>query len=65
MPTKAVQQFMLGTVLGNETQARETLAAMKAAGDDAQVLALSTCSTEFTDARTILLAWMIPSASDS
>ena len=36
----------------------ETLAAMKAAGDDAQVLALSTCSTEFTDARTILLAWM-------
>ena len=43
----------------------ETLAAMKAAGDDAQVLALSTCSTEFTDARTILLAWIIPSASDS
>ena len=43
----------------------ETLAAMKAAGDDAQVLALSTCSTEFTDARTILLAWMLPSASDS
>ena len=43
----------------------ETLAAMKAAGDDAQVLALSTCSTEFTDARTILLAWMIPSALDS
>ena len=34
MPTKAVQQFMLGTVLGNETQARETLAAMKAAGYD-------------------------------
>ena len=32
MPTKAVQQFMLGTVLGNENQARETLAAMKAAG---------------------------------
>ena len=48
-----------------KTQATETLAAMKAAGDDAQVLALSTCSTEFTDARTILLAWMIPSASDS
>lgn len=43
----------------------ETLAAIKAAGDDAQVLALSTCSTEFTDARTILLAWMLPSASDS
>ena len=34
MPIKAVQQFMLGTVLGNETQARETLAAMKAAGYD-------------------------------
>ena len=32
MPTKAVQQFMLGTVLGNENQAQETLAAMKAAG---------------------------------
>ena len=28
MPTKAVQHFMLGTVVGNETQARETLAAM-------------------------------------
>ena len=34
MPIKAVQQFMLGTVLGNEQQARETLAAMKAAGYD-------------------------------
>ena len=34
MPIHAVQQFMLGTVLGNETQARETLAAMKAAGYD-------------------------------
>lgn len=32
MPVKAVQQFMLGTVLGSEQQARETLAAMKAAG---------------------------------
>ena len=31
MPTKAVQQFMLGTVLGNENEARQTLAAMKAA----------------------------------
>ena len=29
MPIKAVQQFMLGTVLSNEQQARETLAAMK------------------------------------
>ncbi len=34
MPTKAVQQFMLGTVLSNEHEARETLAAMKAAGYD-------------------------------
>ena len=34
MPKKAVQQFMLGTVLKNETQARETLAALKAAGYD-------------------------------
>ena len=34
MPRKAVQQFMLGTVLNNETQARQTLAALKAAGYD-------------------------------
>jgi sugar phosphate isomerase/epimerase len=34
MPIKAVQQFMLGTVLNNEAQARETLAKMKAAGYD-------------------------------
>lgn len=34
MAVKAVQQFMLGTVLGSEAQARETLAAMKAAGYD-------------------------------
>lgn len=34
MPKKAIQQFMLGTVLNNETQARETLAALKAAGYD-------------------------------
>ena len=34
MPTKAVQQFMLGTVLSNESEARQTLAAMKAAGYD-------------------------------
>ena len=32
MPIKAVQQFMLGTVLNNKQQAKETLAAMKAAG---------------------------------
>lgn len=30
-----------------------------------QVLAMSTCSSEFTDARTILLAWMRPAASES
>ena len=34
MPIKAIQQFMLGTVLNNETQARETLATLKAAGYD-------------------------------
>ena len=34
MPIKAVQQFMLGTVLNNEQQAKETLAAVKAAGYD-------------------------------
>ena len=28
MPTKAVQQFMLGTVLSNENEARQTLAAI-------------------------------------
>ncbi len=34
MVHKAVQQFMLGTVLKNENQVRETLAAIKAAGYD-------------------------------
>ena len=34
MPMKAIQQFMLGTVLSNEKQAQETLAAMKKAGYD-------------------------------
>jgi len=34
MAQKAVQQFMLGTVLKNEKQVRETLAAIKAAGYD-------------------------------
>ena len=34
MPKKAVQQFMLGTVLNSEPQARQTLAALKAAGYD-------------------------------
>lgn len=32
MPVKAVQQFMLGSVLSNEQQARQTLAAVKEAG---------------------------------
>ena len=31
---KAVQQFMLGTVMNNEKQTRETLRAMKDAGYD-------------------------------
>ena len=34
MMTNAVQQFMLGTVLNNETQIRDTLQKMKAAGYD-------------------------------
>lgn len=34
MPIKAIQQFMLGSVLSSEQQARETLAAVKAAGYD-------------------------------
>ncbi len=34
MAIKAVQQFMLGTVLKNEKQVRDTLAAIKAAGYD-------------------------------
>ncbi len=34
MAVKAVQQFMLGTVINNEKQARETLAAIRAAGYD-------------------------------
>jgi len=34
MPLKAVQQIMLGKVLKNEKQARETLAAIKSAGYD-------------------------------
>lgn len=34
MAVKAVQQFMLGTVLGSEAQARKTLAHIKAAGYD-------------------------------
>ena len=34
MPKKAVQQFMLGSVVSNEKQARETLSAIKAAGYD-------------------------------
>ena len=32
MPIKAVQQFMLGTVLNSEVQARDTLQKMKDAG---------------------------------
>ena len=38
MPIKAVQQFMLGTVLNNEKQARDTLKKMKAAGYDGMEL---------------------------
>ena len=34
MAVKAVQQFMLGTVMNNEAQARDTMQKMKAAGYD-------------------------------
>ena len=34
MAVKAVQQFMLGTVMNNEAQARDTMSKMKAAGYD-------------------------------
>ena len=34
MAIKAVQQFMLGTVMNNEAQARDTMSKMKAAGYD-------------------------------
>ena len=34
MPVKAIQQYMLGTVLNNEKQAKETLQKIKAAGYD-------------------------------
>lgn len=34
MPLKAIQQFMLGTVLNNEEQARETLTDLKSSGYD-------------------------------
>ena len=34
MPIKAVQQFMLGTAMNNETQAVNTMKKMKAAGYD-------------------------------
>lgn len=36
----------------------DAFSALSAQASDAQVLAMSTCSEEFTDARTILLAWM-------
>lgn len=34
MPVRAVQQFMLGTVMNNEKQAADTMQRMKAAGYD-------------------------------
>ena len=33
MPVKAVQQIMLGTVTANEAQARDTMAAIRKAGN--------------------------------
>lgn len=39
---------------------QDTLAEVKAMGDDVKILALTTCSYEFTDARTAILAVMVP-----
>ena len=44
------------TTLGQSDYGNAVLDELKGYG--VQVLAMSTCSTEFTDARTILLAWM-------
>ena len=46
---KAVQQFMLGTVMNNEKQARETLQAMKAAGYDIDYMDAETFTTYLTE----------------
>ncbi len=48
----------------NALNLNEDVLAQLEATDGAQVLAMSTCSGEFTDARTILLAWMKPSGSE-
>lgn len=42
----------------------EVLAQLKAAEEPFQILALSTCSYEYTDARTIVLTWMKPFTSE-
>lgn len=42
----------------------DTIAGLRPAGDDIQILALSTCGTEFTDARTIILTVMKPHVSE-
>ena len=41
----------------------ETIDSMRSMGDDLQILALTTCSYEFTDARTVILAVMEPSSA--
>lgn len=42
----------------------EVLAELKAAEEPFQILALSTCSYEYTDARTIVLTWMKPFSAE-
>jgi len=42
----------------------ETASKIRAQGKNARILAFSTCSSEFTDARTILLAAMMPYAAE-
>ena len=57
MARLGAQQGM-NLVLADVQQDALAAAAAEAQALGAQVLAMSTCSTEFTDARTILLAWM-------
>ena len=51
-PAKVISYIEENAVFTNET--------MSKVSDGAQILALSTCSSDFTDARTILITIMIP-----
>ena len=43
---------------------QKTLDQIGTAPNSSQILAMSTCSSEYTDARTIILALMIPNSSE-